>query len=109
MFSVAYDTGLTGRLQLPWQRLLATELLAAGLAPNVAADALRGMLYTVGGFIVIALRRAEEGIGSEQAWADVDDADIDPALRDRMAQPPDFDAVFTRTITALVEGLVPEE
>lgn len=109
VFSLAYDVGMTGRLQLPWQRLLAGELLASGLEPRAAADALRGLLYTVGGFIVIALRRAEEATGSEQAWADLDDPGVDPALQARMARPPDAAAVFTRTVTALVEGLVPEE
>jgi len=109
VFSVAYDTGLTARLQLPWQKLLATELQAAGLDGTTGADVMRGLLYTVGGFIVVALRRAQEGIGSEQAWAQVDDPDVDAELRQRMAQAPDFGDVFDRTITALVEGLVPEE
>jgi TetR/AcrR family transcriptional regulator, tetracycline repressor protein len=109
VFSVAYDVGLTGRLQLPWQQVLAGELLAAGLEPAVAADAMRGLLYTVGGFIVVALRRAEENLGSEQAWAELADPALDPSFRDRMSQPPDFDAVFDRAATALVEGLVPKE
>jgi AcrR family transcriptional regulator len=106
---LAYDTGLTARIQLPWQRALATELTAAGLRGDDAAHAMRGLLYTVGGFIVVALRRAKEGLGSEQAWAGLDDAGIDPVLRARLAAPPDFDAVFDRTITALVDGVLPRE
>jgi hypothetical protein len=69
---------------------------------------MRGLLYTVGGFIGMGLRRAEENVGSEQAWAELDDADVDARLRDRMSRRPDVEALFDRTIRALVEGLVPE-
>lgn len=109
VFTVAYDLGITGRMQLPWQRLLADELLATGMDPEAAADTMRGLLYTVGGFIVMGLRRAEENVGSELAWAQLDDPTVDPRLRDRMAHAPDVDALFDRTINALVEGLVQEK
>jgi TetR/AcrR family tetracycline transcriptional repressor len=104
---LAYDIGLTARIQLPWQQALVAELSAAGLAGDDAALAMRGLLYTVGGFIVVALRRAQEGLGSEQAWAGLDDASIDPVVRDRLAHSPDFDAIFERTLTALIDGLLP--
>ena len=104
---LAYDRDSTSQLQLPWQQALAAELTAAGLRGEQAAIVMRGLLYTVGGFIVVALRRAEEGLGSEEAWAGVDDPAIDADFRELLTKAPDFDAVFARTVGALVDSLVP--
>ena len=109
VFRAAYAAGLTGRLELPWQQLLARELLDTALSPGEAADVLRGLLYTVAGFLAMGSESSRETIGNAEAWAKLADGSIDETLRARMATTEPDDVVFERTITALVDALVPAE
>ena len=109
VFRAAYAAGLIGWLQLPWQELLARELLDTALSPGEAADVLRGLLYTVAGFLATEAENRREAIGNADAWAKVAEGSIDETLRARMADADVDEVVFGRTITALVHALVPAE
>jgi AcrR family transcriptional regulator len=106
---LAHELGHTVTLELPLQLALARELSAAGLRGAEAARALRGILYAVGGFIVIAYRppdRIPPERTPERIWAGIADAAIDPGLLAALATPPDLDALFEHTIGTLVAALV---
>ncbi|MHB8464343.1 MAG: hypothetical protein ACYDD7_05840, partial [Acidimicrobiales bacterium] len=109
VFRTAYAAGLIGWLQLPWQQLLARELLETALSPSEAADVLRGLIYTVAGFLAMGSESSREAIGNAEAWTKLAHGSIDEALRARMATVEADDAVFERTITAVVDALVPAE
>lgn len=109
VFRAAYAAGLIGWLQLPWHQLLANELLDTRLSPSEAADVLRGLVYTVAGFLATGSESSREAIGHFEAWAKLSDGSIYDTFRARMATAEADDAVFERTITALVDALVPTE
>ncbi len=54
--SLAYQTGTISLLEHPLELALVRELEAAGVTGAAAADALRSILTTVGGFLLLALR-----------------------------------------------------
>lgn len=104
---LAAARGDTGSLVLPLQLVLAREVAAAGLRGPEAAAAVRGILYAIGGLMVVAFR-SPAAASAESAWAKVGDDTIDPELRNAMATPPDLDELFDRTVAALVDTFIPE-
>jgi TetR/AcrR family transcriptional regulator, tetracycline repressor protein len=107
---VANDRGLNATAFLPLQIALARELTAAGLRGRRASRAMRSIVYVVAGFIVLADKvppAAPTRHRSEELWADVHAAGIDPGLVAELRQPADFDEVFEDTIRALVEAILP--
>lgn len=108
--AAALELGMTARLQMPWQRALARELHAAGLRGPRLADVMRGLLYTTGGFVVIASHQRTGRLGSEHEWSLVDDADdtgIDHDAMHALTTPVDLDAHFRDTLMALIRAVVP--
>ena len=108
--ALAHDRGHTTTLNLQLQLLLAREVTAAGLTGAEAARAMRGILYAVGGLIVIAFREQERMLPDrtpEATWAAVDDPAVDPGLVAALSKPPDLDELFEHTIGALVEAVIP--
>lgn len=107
--SLAHQTGTTSLLELPLEIALARELEAAGVTGASAAAALRSILTTVGGFLVLALRD-ETAIPADRRgpslWAKVDDPDLDQATRAAMSEPPDLAALFETTVQAVVDSHV---
>lgn len=103
----ARDLGMTARLQMPWQKALARELHASGLRGQALANVMRSLLYTTGGFVVVASQQRIGALGSEQEWALVDDDIVDPEARLALTRPVDLDAHFHDTLMALIRALVP--
>ena len=110
--SLAHQSGSTSLLELDLEVVLARELDAAGLHGDHARDALRAILITVGGFLVLALRDdaviADERT-SHALWAEVSDPDIDPATIAALTMPVDLPALFRRTVRAVVDHYVPAD
>jgi AcrR family transcriptional regulator len=108
---VANDRGLNATVFLPLQIALARELTAAGLRGRRASRAMRSIIYVVAGFIVLADKVppvAPTRHRSEELWADVDAAGIDPGLLAELRQPADFDEVCEHTLRVLVEAILTE-
>jgi AcrR family transcriptional regulator len=89
---------------------LGRELTAAGLYGDAAADALRAVLYLVGGFVLLEsnLRdRPPNAQRSEDLWRDVDDSRIAPQLVAAMSRPAETEASFEFALRALLQSLLP--
>lgn len=107
---LAHDRGHTVSLGLPLQLALAKEVTAAGLTGAEAARAMRSILYSIGGLLVIAFRapdRLPAERTAERLWAEIDDPAVDPALLAELATPPDLDELFEHTIGTLVAAFIP--
>jgi TetR/AcrR family transcriptional regulator, tetracycline repressor protein len=107
--SLAHQTGTTSLLAHRLEAALVIELEAAGLVGQVAADATRAILLTVGGALVLALRDPA-GYPAEYRpdalWAE-SDAPIAPETRAALCAPPDLDAVSATMIQAVIDHYVP--
>jgi AcrR family transcriptional regulator len=93
----------------PGQLALTHEVTAAGIHGTEAADAVRAILYLIGGFALLEgnLNRRPAGARTTQElWRTVDDPTIDAALRDTMAAPPDTDALFDYALDALLRSIL---
>ena len=105
--SLAHQTGTTSLLELPLEIELARQLQAAGVTGPAAAAALRSILTTVGGFLVLALRD-ETAIPADRRgpslWAAVDEPDLDQTTRAAMSEPPDLAALFETTVQAVIDS-----
>jgi TetR/AcrR family tetracycline transcriptional repressor len=103
--SLAHQTGTTSLLEHPLEVALAREVEAAGLTGQAAADALRSILSTVGGFLVRALRD-ESAIPAERRgpalWA-AGKTEVDPATVAALSESPDLAALFEITVQAVVD------
>ena len=103
--SLAHQTGTTSLLEHPLEVALVRELEAAGLTGDVAARALRAILSTVGGFLVLGLRN-EAAIPEERRgpalWA-ATDAGIDPSTIAALRAPADLVDLFESTVQAVVD------
>jgi AcrR family transcriptional regulator len=89
---------------------LGRELTAAGLDGPQAADALRAVLYLMGGFVLLesSLRdRPPSAQRSEDLWRAVDDPQIAPPLVAAMSRPADPDAAFEYALRALLASILP--
>lgn len=108
--SLAHQTGTTSLLEHHLEITLARELEAAGLTGATAADALRSILSTVGGFLVRALRD-ESAIPEERRspalWSRAE-VDIDPRTIAALSRPIDLAALFETTVRAVVDHFVPD-
>ena len=107
--ALASQVGATTLLELPLEVALVAELDAAGVRGDAARDALRAILMCVAGFLVGTWRG--EGVVPPELrhgalWATVDDDRIDRSTVAAMAVPPDVDALFERTLSAIVETIV---
>jgi len=108
--SLAHRSGSTSLLELDLEVVLARELDAAGHHGTEARDALRAILITVGGFLVLALRD-DAAIADERTshalWSEITDPDIDPTTIAALTKPIDMAELFDRTVRAVVDHYVP--
>jgi len=108
--SLAHRSGSTSLLELDLEVVIARELDAAGLRGTEARDALRAILITVGGFLVLALRD-DAAIADERTshalWSEITDPDIDPTTITALTKPIDMAELFERTVRAVVDHYVP--
>jgi len=106
LIAVAHERGLTGAMFQPVQAALARELAAVGLHGEQAALAVRALQVQVTASIVLqraALRGPSTTPTDPTAWRDSPDAELVAAL----AEPLDYDAVFTLGVDALLDRLLP--
>jgi AcrR family transcriptional regulator len=106
--SLAHQTGTTSLLEHPLEVALVRELEAAGLTGATAAEAMRAILSTVGGFLVFALRD-QSAIPEERRapalWA-ATDAGLDPATIAALCGPPDLESLFETAVQAVIDRYV---
>jgi AcrR family transcriptional regulator len=109
MLQLATALGRGNELSFRAQVALAREMTAAGLDGDDAVAALRSILFLVGGFVMIEeeyRQREPAQLGTQGLWSDVDDVDIDPAIRDAMTRSTDTDALFTYTLDRLLDAVL---
>lgn len=107
--SLAHQSGTSSLLQHPVEVAMVRELEAAGLTGAAAAEALRSVLATIGGFLVLALRDTTtipDEMTGPALWATVE-ADVDPATVAALSTTPDLPALFRATIEAVVDSHLP--
>jgi TetR/AcrR family tetracycline transcriptional repressor len=107
--SLAHQTGTSSLLAHRLEAALVTELEAAGLVGQAAADATRAILMTVGGALVLALRDPAAHPAeyrSDALWAD-SDVPIAPETRAALCAHPDLDALSATTLQAVIDHYVP--
>jgi AcrR family transcriptional regulator len=107
--SLAHQTGTTSLLEHPLEKALVRELEFAGLTGAAAADSMRAILFTIGGFLILALRD-ESAIPEDRRgpalWATTE-SDIDPTTIVALSTSPDLHAIFESTVRAVVDHHVP--
>jgi TetR/AcrR family tetracycline transcriptional repressor len=106
---LAAELGRTAELSFPGQVALTREMQAAGVTGSDAAQAVRAVLFLVGGFILLEDNFAHREPGSrttQELWQGLDDADIDPALRKAMARPANTDGLFDYAVDALLASIL---
>jgi TetR/AcrR family tetracycline transcriptional repressor len=93
----------------PGQLVLTREVAAAGLHGEDAARAVRTILYLIGGFQLLDSNFSQRPAGArttQELWGAVDDAQIDPDLREAMTETPDTDALFDYALDALLRSIL---
>lgn len=108
LVAMVHERGLTERMFLPAQRVLAHEMHAAGLRGARAADAVRAVQVHVVGHVLVERNRERAPVqrpGEQQLWEARTVGD-DPALGRALAQPLDTQRLFTLSVRALVAGLL---
>jgi len=106
---LAAELGRTAELSFPGQVALAREMQAAGVAGSEAAQAVRAVLFLVGGFILLEDNFARREPGSrttQELWQALDDGGIDPALRKAMARPANTDSLFDYAVDRLLASVL---
>lgn len=104
--SLAHQAGVTALLQHRLEVALAVELEAADLTGPQAAVALRSILASVTGFLVLALRD-ESTVAPDQRstalWAR-SDTDLDPSTVEALTAESDLTKLFEITVQAVVDS-----
>ena len=106
---LAQEVGRTAELSFPGQVALAREMEAAGLHGADAAQAVRSLLFLVGGFILLEdnfSHRREGGRTTQELWRRVDDPAIDAELRRAMTHPVDTDSLFDYAVDRLLDSIL---
>ena len=106
---LAAELGRTAELSFPGQVALTREMQAAGLEGADAAQAVRAVLFLVGGFILLEDNFAHRQPGSrttQDLWQALDAADIDPGLRRAMARPANTDGLFDYAVDRLSASIL---
>ena len=111
VMKLAHSVGGTSALEMHLEIALARELTAAGVVGERGRDALRSILFCVGGFLVLAFR-PDEAVPPELSgttlWSQVDDPAVDEGTRAALTRPVDLDALFETTIQAVVDRYLAE-
>jgi hypothetical protein len=109
--ALATQAGAVTLLELPLEVTVLAELDAAGVRGPAARDALRTILACIAGLLVTAWRREHrlpDEFRAVSLWASVDDRRVAPETLDAMARPSDLDALFERTLDAVVGAILRE-
>ena len=105
---LARQLGRSAELFLPGQVAIARELAAAGLHGEAAAEAVRSLIFLVGGFVLLEDNYRVAGTGTAQdLWAGVSDPALDPELIAAMSRRTTPDDLFDYTLDRLLESVVP--
>ena len=106
---LAAELGRTAELSFPGQVALTREMQAAGVEGSDAAQAVRAVLFLVGGFILLEDNFAHRQPGSrttQDLWRALEVDDIDPALRKAMARPANTDNLFDYAVDRLLASIL---
>ena len=106
---LAGELGRTAELSFPGQVALTREMQAAGIRGSDAAQAVRAVLFLVGGFILLEDNFAHRQPGSrttQELWRALDDGDIDADLRRAMSKPANTDALFDYAVDRLLASIL---
>jgi TetR/AcrR family transcriptional regulator, tetracycline repressor protein len=93
----------------PGQLALTREITAGGLHGEDAANAVRAILYLIGGFQLLDSNFSRRPAGArttQELWRTVADDQIDPELRATMAEPTDTEALFDYALDALLRSIL---
>jgi AcrR family transcriptional regulator len=93
----------------PGQLALTREIAAAGLHGEDAANAVRAILYLIGGFQLLDSNFSNRPAGSkttQELWRTVEDDVVDAELRNAMAAPTDTDELFDYALDALLRSIL---
>ena len=107
--SVAQELGRGAEVSFPGQVALAREMEAAGVRGARAAQAVRAILFMVGGFVLLADNFAHRREGSrttQELWRAVDDPELDDELRAAMSRPASTDDLFDYALDRLLESVL---
>lgn len=98
----------SAQVSFPGQVALAREVTAAGIRGEDAAQAVRSILFLVGGFAMLEsnFRRRAGQHTTQELWAEIADDSIDPVLLSSMREPTDTDALFTFALDKLIDALL---
>jgi TetR/AcrR family tetracycline transcriptional repressor len=110
--ALALTLGRSAEVSFPGQVALAREVTAAGLRGAEGADAVRAILFLIGGFAMLEgnfSRRPPGARATHELWAEVDDDGIDPGLQAAMGRPADTDALFTYALDRLIDSVLPDD
>ena len=102
--------GRSAELSFPAQVILAREVSAAGLSGAGAAQAVRALLFLIGGFILLEDEFAHREPGArttQELWEAVDDDALDPGLRRAMSRGVDTDDLFDYAVDRLLASVLP--
>ena len=106
---LAAELGRTAELSFPGQVALTREMQAAGVEGSDAAQAVRDVLFLVGGFILLEDNFAHRQPGSrttQDLWRALDDQDIDPGLKRAMSRPTNTDSLFDYAVDRLLASVL---
>src|SRR5438270_5479844 len=106
---LAAELGRTAELAFPGQVALTREMQAAGVEGSDAAQAVRAVLFLVGGFILLEDNFAHRQPGSrttQDLWRALDDQDIDPGLKRAMNRPTNPDPLFDYAVDRLLASVL---
>jgi len=106
---LAAELGRTAELSFPGQVALTREMQAAGVGGSDAAQAVRAVLFLVGGFILLEDNFAHRQPGSrttQDLWRALDDEGIDPGLRKAMSRPTNTDSLFDYAVDRLLASIL---
>jgi AcrR family transcriptional regulator len=112
LVELARELGRGPATAFPGQVALAREATAAGLAGEEGADAVRAVLWLVGGFIMLERLPQQpdqpvQTTTTQELWKSVREPGIDPALTKAMTRTPDPTALFETALTSLLDAVVP--
>ncbi|MHB8464855.1 MAG: TetR/AcrR family transcriptional regulator [Acidimicrobiales bacterium] len=110
MQQLAAELGRGAELSVPVQVTLAGEMTAAGLHGEEAANAMRSVLFMVGGFILVEENYRHRPPGSrttQELWQGIDDDAIDPGIRAAMQRAPDSDGLFRYALDRMLDAVLP--
>jgi hypothetical protein len=106
---LAAELGRAAELSFPGQVALTREMQAAGITGSDAAQAVRAVLFLVGGFILLEDNFAHREPGSrttQELWQALEDDEIDPALKRAMAKPANTDSLFDYAVDRLLASVL---